>query len=156
MDTFGSTDPQLMPPHLFWRALHIDFSTAIRANITVQDYSVCPRHWYVDARFRCDACAAEFTWSAEEQRAWFETYRFYVDSRPTRCRDCRVQRRNALQLRQEYDALVSAARAHGTREQKQRVVEIVDELERAWSGVPDKMRETRDLFRKQIAKHHSE
>ena len=30
---------------------------------------------------------------------------------------------------------------------EQRVVEIVDDLESYWSSVPEKMRETRDVFR---------
>jgi hypothetical protein len=156
MDIFGSTDPKKMPLHFFWSALDIDYSTAIRAAIAAQDYSVCPRHWYIDARFRCGGCDAEFVWSAEEQRAWFETYRFYVDSRPTICRDCRAKHRNAVELRKEYDALVSAARSGGTTEQKQRVVEIVDDLESYWSCVPDKMRETRDVFRQQLTKRKSQ
>jgi len=155
MDVFGSTDPKEMPPHFFWSALDIDYGTAIRANIDAQDYTVCPRHWYVDARFRCRDCQAAFVWSAEEQKAWFETYRFYVDSRPTLCRDCRAKRRDAVQLRKDYDALVSEARSGGTTEQKQRVVQIVDELEGCWSCVPDKMRETRDIFRMQLSKQKS-
>jgi hypothetical protein len=155
MDIFGSTDPKGMPVHLFWNALHIDYTTAVRATVAAQDYSVCPRNWYIDARFRCNACDTEFVWSADEQRVWFEVYRFYVDSRPTLCRDCRAKRRDAIQLRKEYDALVSTARSGGTGEQKQRVVEIVDDLEGYLSSVPDKMRQTRDNFRKQLAKHNS-
>jgi hypothetical protein len=156
MDIFGSTDPKKMPLHFFGSALHINYSTAMRANIAAQDYTVCPRHWYIDARFRCGACGAQYVWSAEEQKVWFETYRFYVDSRPTLCRDCRAKRRDAVQLRQEYDALVASARSGGTDEQKRRVVEIIDELETYWSSVPEKMRETREVFRRQITKLKSQ
>jgi hypothetical protein len=156
MDIFGSTDAKKMPLHFFMSALDIDYASAIRANIAAQDYSVCPRHWYIDARFRCGACHAEFVWSADEQKAWFETHRFYVDSQPTLCRGCRAKRRDAVQLRKEYDALVSVARSAGTPEQKQRIVEIVDDLESYWSSVPDKMRETRDVFRKQLTNRDSQ
>jgi len=83
-----------MPLHFFFGAIDLDFSTAIRANVEAQDYTVAPRHWYLDARFRCGACNAEFVWSAKEQQAWFETYRFYVDSQPNLCRDGRANRRD--------------------------------------------------------------
>ena len=49
------------------------------ADTSRQDCSVCPRHWYIDARFRCVECGADFLWSAQEQQIWFETYRFSED-----------------------------------------------------------------------------
>jgi hypothetical protein len=153
MEIFGDTDPKKMPRHFFWGAIAIDYSTAVRADITAQDFTVAPRHWYIDARFRCADCGSEFIWPASEQKTWFETYGFYVDSQATRCRDCRVKRRDAVQLRKEYDALVSEARSHGTVEQKQRVVQILDDLEDYWRVLPQRMGETRDIFRKQLAKH---
>ena len=152
MDSFGSTDPKKMPLHHFYGAHEIDYSTAIRANTAVQDCSICPRHWYIDARFRCAECGADFLWSAQEQRAWIETYRFCVDSQPRHCPDCRTKRRNIHHLRQEYDALVSPARSGGTLNQKERVIEIVDALEDYFGRIPDKLTETRDLFQKQVAK----
>jgi hypothetical protein len=156
MNLFGDTDPKKMPPHFFSGTHDLDYATAIRANIANQDYSVCPRHWYIDARFRCSDCGAEFLWSAREQQTWFETYRFWVDSRPGHCRECRARHRDALQLRQEYDSLVTSARSHGTHAQKQRIIEIVDDLESYWTSVPDKLRETRDVFRQQLARLNSQ
>jgi len=149
-DVFGRTDPKKMPPHFFFDAIEIDYSTAIQADVAAQDFSVAPRHWYVDARFRCVGCKAEFVWSAQEQKAWFETYAFYVDARPQRCRDCRAKKSNAVQLRKDYDSLVAEARSGGSAEQKRRIVQIVDDLESYWSTLPEKMRETRALFRKQL------
>lgn len=156
MDIFGSTDPKEMPPHFFWGALDIDYSTAIRADIAAQDCSTAPRHWYIDARFRCTDCGSEFVWSASEQKAWFETYRFYVDSQATRCRACRANRRDTVQLRKEYDALVSDARSHGSVEQKQRVIEILDDLESHCRVLPDRMRETRAVFHRQLSTQNSQ
>lgn len=134
----------------------MDFSTAIRANIRLQDFCVCPRNWYIDARFRCAECDADFLWSAQEQRTWFETYRFWVDSTPRLCHNCSAKRRNAIHLRQEYDSLVGGARSGGTPDQKQRVIEIVDQLESQLGRVPDKLSETRDLFRRQVGKSNAE
>jgi DNA-directed RNA polymerase subunit RPC12/RpoP len=87
-DLFGKADPREMPFYFFPDALHIEYSTAVRAEITVQDYSVAPRHWYIDATFHCADCKSEFVWSAEEQKVSFEVHRLAVMSRATRCRDC--------------------------------------------------------------------
>jgi hypothetical protein len=155
-DLFGSTDPKRMPPHFFFGALHIDYTSAVPAEVAAQDYSVAPRHWYIDARFRCCECRAEFVWPTAEQKTWFEVYRFYVDSLPTRCRECRAKRRDAVRLRQEYDELVSAARSRGSSpEQKQRVVTIIDELESYWSVLPEKMLQTRNVLRQQLTEQKS-
>ena len=81
MDTFGSTDPKQMPTHFFFGASAVHHHTAIRANIEKQNYSVCPRHWYIDADFKCERCGREFTWSVGEQKVWFEDYFSWVDSR---------------------------------------------------------------------------
>ena len=150
---FGETDPRKMPGHFFHGACAIDYPTAIRANTAAQDDSVCPRHWYIDARFRCAKCGEDFLWSAQEQRTWFETYRFWVDSLPALCRDCRAKRRAAAGLRKEYDASVGAARARGTPAQKRRIIEIVDALDGYFGRIPRKLAEVRELFRKQLAEH---
>ena len=155
MDVFGNTDPKRMPLHLFRNAVEIDYSSAIRGNIEQQDYSVCPRHWYISARLRCESCNSEYLWSAEEQKVWFEVYNFYVQSYPVHCPKCRSERRNAIELQQEYDGLVSYARSGGTVEQKERIVAIVDELKNYLGALPQKMYDTRDLFLKQIEKHQS-
>jgi Probable zinc-ribbon domain len=93
MDVFGDSDPKKMPPHLFHGAVSIDYGTAVRADVTKQDYSVCPRHWYIDATFKCIDCGLDFLFSADEQRFWYEQRRFYVDSQPTRCPACRKKER---------------------------------------------------------------
>jgi|GEM_PF-86853 len=151
-DSFGSTDPKLMPPHFFYGAHQIVYATAIRADTTLQHCSVCPRHWYIDAHFRCADCGADILWSAEEQKVWFETYRFWIDSKPKHCRNCRSKRRDLITLRQEYDRLIGAARSGGTTEQKTKIVEIIDALEDQLGSIPDKLKETRDMFQKQIDK----
>ena len=140
-----------MPAHFFLDAIEIDYSTAIQANISKQDYTVVPRYWYVDTYFRCSDCACDYVWSALEQKEWFETYEFYVDARPGQCRGCRAKRRDAIQLRKEYDALVGSARDGGTAEQKRQIVELIDELEGYLNVVPERMRETRARLQRQLS-----
>ena len=150
MDIFGNTDPKRVPRHLFFRALSVHHETAVRANIEKQNYSVCPRHWYMDADFECEACGQKFTWTGEEQRAGFEDYFFWVDSQPRHCRECRRELRRLSALRKEYDATVAAARCRGTTDQKRRIVEIVSELEQVFRELPARMIETKELFQRQI------
>jgi len=141
-----------MPEHLFFGALAVHHQTAVRAKIERQNYSVCPRHWYIDADFKCERCGRDFTWTADEQKAWFEDYFFWVDSRPRHCSTCRKELRRLVELRKEYDATIAAARDHGTPEQKGRIVAIVSELQQAFETLPEKMMETTRLFLRQITK----
>lgn len=151
MDIFGNTDPNKMPQHFFWDALSVDYDTAVRANTEKQNYSVCPRYWYIDTHFTCDRCRQEFIWSIDEQKTWFEDYYFWVDAHPRQCRDCRVERRHLSKMRKEYDAIVADARKQGSPGQKQRIVEIVSELEHAFGHLPEKMIETKKLFERQMS-----
>ena len=88
MDIFGNTDPRQMPSYLFWRASHLDYENATRANVEEQNYSVCPRHWYIDARIPCADCGNHFLFSKDEQRHWYEKLKFWIDSFPDRCKSC--------------------------------------------------------------------
>lgn len=152
MDLFGNADPEKMPRHFFFRALAVHYETAVRANTEKQNHSICPRHWYMDADFRCERCGQEFTWKAQEQKMWFEDFFFWVDSQPHHCKKCRGELRRLIHLRKEYDATVAAARDHGTPEQKRRIVEIVSELQQALGTLPERIFQTKKLFERQIAK----
>ena len=152
MDVFGSTNPEKMPHHFFFGALAVHYKTAVRASVDKQNYSVCPRYWYIDAEFECERCGNDFMWAAEEQKAWFEDYFFWVDSHPRHCRECRAALRHLGELRREYDATVAKARDYGTVDQKKRIIEIVDELQQHFGKLPEKMTETLELFQRQIAR----
>ena len=141
-----------MPGYFFSCALAIHYETAIRANTHKQNYCVQGRMWYMDADFKCERCGEEFTWTAEEQKAWFEDYFFWVDSQPRHCKTCRGELRRLLRLRKEYDAKVAAARDHGTPELKSRIVEIVSELQQACGSLPEQMTNTMELFQRQLAR----
>jgi hypothetical protein len=152
MDYFGSTDPRLMPKHLFSGAVHMDYASAVRGNPEKQNYSVCPRYWYIDADFICKGCRKNFTWTAGEQKAWFEDYFFWIDSSPRHCMTCSADQRHLASLRTEYDSIVAEARPKDAIGRKLRVIEIVRELEVAFDRLPEKMIETKKLFERQIQK----
>ena len=152
MDIFGNTDPRKLPEHMYSGAIHIDNRSAIRGNPQNQNYSVCPRHWYIDATFECTSCHRDFTWTAQEQRAWFENYHFWIDSQPRLCKCCMADRKLLVSLRKEYDSIVADAQPMSALELKRRVVASVQELESAFTSLPEKMIETKSLYERQIRK----
>jgi len=152
-DSFGDTDPKKMPLHLFFGARNIAYATAQRADISQQNYSVCPRHWYIDATIRCCDCLQDFAFSASEQRFWYEDRKFYVDSFPKRCAACRRKERTRLEHRQRYDAIIETALARNAPvDQKQQVIAIIDELEEAEGDLPEKLKQNRETLLAQLAK----
>ena len=149
---FGARDPKGMPTHLFFGASHIDYATAERANTSKQNYSVCPRHWYVDAQFVCAACGSAFVFKASEQRFWYEELRFWIDSLPKCCPKCRQSQRARLELRKRYDTSIGEALGPCSLEAKQQVVATINELEAAGDEIPVRMRENRATLLAQICK----
>lgn len=152
MDIFGDTDPKLMPRHLFGGAYQLDYASAIRGNPAKQNFSVCPRHWYLDAIFKCDMCRENFTWSAAEQKTWFEQWHFWIDSVPNQCPQCRKLRREAKAARQEYDAIVEQARQGNDLTLKARVLALIDEMTATDDQLPAKIKETYEAFTTQLKK----
>ena len=149
---FGENNPKRMPSHLFFGSRRMDYGSAQRADISRQNYSVCPRHWYVDATFSCQDCGNVFTFSASEQRFWYEDRHFWIDSLPTRCTACRKEQRTRLNLRKRYDALIATALGACPPDTKKEAVAIINELEAAEDEIPEKMKQNRTLLYAQLAK----
>src|SRR5262245_52609695 len=59
------------------------------------------RGYYQDVPFRCQVCAKEETWTAAQQKWWYEVAKGYVYSTAKFCRPCRKkgQARRAEQRR---------------------------------------------------------
>jgi hypothetical protein len=55
------------------------------------DYN--PYFAFMDAELRCEDCGRSFVFAATEQRYWYETLEFWVQSRPKQCIECRRARR---------------------------------------------------------------
>jgi len=67
-----------------------------------------PRYFYVDLERTCRSCGAPFVFSAREQRHWYETLGFRLDSSAVRCPRCRRAFRRDRGLSR---ALTDASRA---------------------------------------------
>ena len=143
MTDFGLNDPREMPVHFFLRAVSIDYRTAVRADADRQNRSICPRYWYVDTVFPCARCGTQFTFSAAEQRVWYEEYGFWIDSVPTRCLACRHDLRELRALRAEYDQTVAQVLDAGDPAARRRLAEVIDRLYEVGGELPPRITENR-------------
>lgn len=151
---FGEDDPADMPPHFFWAHLRLDFASAVKADTSRQNFTVCPRHWYLDATFACTRCKQEFLFSAEEQRYWYEELRFYVDSHPRQCQECRSELRKLKALRQEYDReIANALRRESSSQLKERLIVVIDTLRDGGIVLPDRADQNRNTLAKQLERN---
>jgi Probable zinc-ribbon domain len=152
-DNFGDSDPRKMPGHLFGSDRHLDYSTAVRADISRQNFSVCPRHWYINAAFHCSRCGQPFVFTAEEQKFWYEELKFWIDSRPKECAKCRQELRAMKALQQEYDREIASALSKETSvDQKQRLVAVIEAIEAGGVTLAAKVVENRRVLLSQIQK----
>jgi hypothetical protein len=60
-----------------------------------------PKYFYTDEEKVCVQCGQPFTFTAHEQKFWYETLRFNFCSTAIRCRRCRRQRRNGRSLQNQ-------------------------------------------------------
>lgn len=148
----GEHDPRAMPRHLFFGALDLHFDTALKANIARQNFTVCPRYWYVDATFTCSRCGKEYCFSADEQRFWYEERHFWIGSSPKHCPACRQELRKVKSRRQEYDRDIAVALQSAEIAVKRRLVDVIDELYEVGEDLPDKVHLNRQALAQQIAK----
>jgi hypothetical protein len=151
MTDFGRDNPRDMPLHLFRGAVRIDYGSAVRANTERQNCSICPRYWYVDAAFRCQRCGETFTFTADEQRAWYEQYRFWIDSLPKHCLTCRGDLREVKDARREYDQFIEPALATDNLELKERIASVIDHLCELGGDLPPRIHVNRRRLARDIA-----
>ena len=152
MSDFGRDNPREMPAHLFAGSVRLDYATAVRADPAKQNCSICPRYWYLDATFSCARCAAEFQFTASEQRVWYEQYRFWIDSVPRQCPACRRDMRQMKALRQEYDERVLDVLEHGSLDSKKQLASVIDQLYELGNELPGRIHEARRRLAIQIAR----
>lgn len=82
---------------------------AVQANPKMQTYGYgAPYFAYVDRQYVCAECKRSFTFSAKEQRHWYEELKFYHNAYPQECVDCRRKQHEQVRLsRQLSEALHS-------------------------------------------------
>jgi hypothetical protein len=67
-----------------------------------------PYRAYFDVTLKCEDCKSDFVFSASEQRFWYEELKFWVQSHPKQCRDCRrIRRERGARTRELGEALAT-------------------------------------------------
>lgn len=100
---------------------------AVRGDIRRQEYCpMChvPRYFYVDEPRTCVQCEMAFTFTAAEQKHWYETLRFWADSTAIRCLACRRQQRGKRAIQRQLAAALTAVAA--TPDDPARLIELAE------------------------------
>lgn len=87
-------------------------SHAVPGDPSKQDFCSAhhlPKYFYVDEEKICVQCGQHFTFTAHEQKFWYETLRFNFRSTAIRCQQCRQQRRNGRALQHQLSAAIRLA-----------------------------------------------
>jgi hypothetical protein len=82
--------------------------TAIRANPEKQNHPTLPVSHYYDIEKICRNCKRHFIFFAEEQKYWYETLQFPLDSDCVRCSNCRKTEQFLARNRSTYERLAGA------------------------------------------------
>lgn len=116
--------------------------TAIRADLTRQNYCCSPRYLYVDMAKVCRKCGRWFIFFALEQKYWFEDLGFFVDADCVHCQDCRHEEHVLKDRIARYDAL--RGQAEKTVEEWAELGQIADTLwEAGYIRKPETLRKSR-------------
>jgi hypothetical protein len=72
----------------------LEAKRALPANPSLQRYCDTPVYLaYFDKICHCEDCGEDFVFEASEQQYWYEQLRFWVQSHPKQCKQCRHRRR---------------------------------------------------------------
>jgi hypothetical protein len=80
-------------------------NTAILANVSKQNFGFYGLELYVDTKVRCRDCERPFIFFALQQQYWFETLKFWIDSRCVRCYECYQNRKEIIAWQKTYQIL---------------------------------------------------
>ena len=105
-DLIASND-EIMQSHWSYNKDSIFPESAIKADISKQNYSIYPRNIYVDVEKQCIQCNRWFIFYAKEQKYWYETLGFYVDADCVKCIDCRKKEHSIKHMMQDYEKLIA-------------------------------------------------
>ena len=97
---------------------------------------------FFDINKTCENCAKEYVFTKEEQQSWYEKLRFWVQSKPKYCTDCRKIKRQTKKMNKELSDILSKKESLGI-EEMERLSEIYKEINR-----PDRSKYYLNLIRK--------
>ena len=98
---------------------------------------------YVDQDKVCEKCRDDYVFRKEEQKYWYETLRFWVQSKPKHCPKCRLDVSEEKKLNNELSTLLKA-KEKLTIQDMERLSEIYEEINK-----PDKSKYYKNLIEKE-------
>jgi hypothetical protein len=108
----------------------IDKGKALIAHPSVQQYcDFDPYLAYYDLKKLCGKCGKYYTFIKEEQRYWYEGLKFWVQSKPKECAECRKEIRHGKQLNNELSELLKE-KEKLTVKDMERLCQIYDEIKK--------------------------
>ena len=121
----------------------IQNNKAILANPALQESAWGVNLAYSDDQLTCRKCGTDFTFTKEEKRQWYETYKFNLDSIPVNCFRCRKEIR---QLKAENKIISDILQKHATDVTREEWLSVID-VYRKWDK-PEKVKFYEAVLRK--------
>lgn len=127
----------------------LDSGKALIGNPEAQLYcDFDPYLAYIDIDKTCEKCHEMYVFKKEEQKYWYETLRFWIQSKPKHCPKCRQEVREEKQLNKELSILLKE-KERLTIQDMERLSEIYEEINK-----PDKSKYYKNLVEKAKRKNH--
>jgi hypothetical protein len=79
----------------------------ILGDISKQNYSVIGISKHIGVKLRCKKCDCVFAFTAKEQVHWYENIKFWSDSVPVECKDCRGVTRSIIDLNKRLSKVLA-------------------------------------------------
>lgn len=108
LDGFSLVDKAIRKEFNEWACMSCERNgRAIFPNYTKQNYGLGgPILFYITKEMHCQTCKKEFTFTAEDQRFWYEDLYFNYDSYPKNCLSCRKDTRQKKLLHKQLAELL--------------------------------------------------
>lgn len=113
----------------------------------LQQYSWNPHYAYFDTDKTCGHCGVAFVFSKEEKKYWYEDLKFWVDSEPANCTECRRTIRQYKMENRTLSEILKKAHRDLTTPELEKVIEIYQK----WQ-LESKVKFYQSILRKRI--HH--
>ena len=72
-----------------------------------------PKKFYVDVHFKCLDCGSKETWTAKDQKLFYEVAKGALHQTAVRCRDCRTKLKAEKELQRQQMAAAEEAKRDG-------------------------------------------
>ena len=107
---------------------------AVTANPSAQFYSWHPHYAYFDTQHICRTSKVKFIFGKEEKRYWFETLKFWTESKPVNSPECRKELRELKAENKLLSDLLRKDEKELSAEELEQIIEIYskwDKIEKA-------------------------